>query len=138
MQKLKLFLIVFLAFSVPSIGYAQATVAEQPFVEVSIGDSFHSSLLKAARARIETSSDKIQARKDYWRIRRAMLLPRMREDIRQLVVMQIKLEVENGQSSAAVPMVDGEVNEAAIDWDALLKFLEKLIPIILQLIDIFS
>ena len=131
-------ILILLALSVPSVCYAQDVVVERPFVEVVTGDAFHSAVLKAARARIETSTDKAQARKDYWRIRRAMLLPRMREDIRQLVIMQVKLEVENGQSSTAVPIVDGEVNEAAIDWEALLTFLEKLLPIILQLIEIFS
>jgi len=35
-------------------------------------------------------------------------------------------------------MVDGQMVEAAIDWDALLEFIEKLIPLIMQLIALFG
>ena len=38
-----------------------------------------------------------------------------------------------------VPMnADGVVERSNIDWDALLEFLEKLVPIIMQIISIFG
>lgn len=39
---------------------------------------------------------------------------------------------------AASAVEDGLASTTAIDWDALLEFIEKLIPIIIQLIDLFS
>ena len=138
---MKLFLIVLFALSIPSVCYSQETVAEQQFSEVASGDTFHESILKAAAKRIESAQagpEKIKARADYWRIRSAMLLPRMRAKIKELVVMQIALEVEAGNESPAVPVVDGRVDTANIDWNALLAFLEKLIPIIITLIGLFG
>lgn len=132
---MKNLLVIPLLFLVCSIAAGQDEFKETR------GDVFHSAVLKAARARIEhakTGADTIKARIEYWRIRKAMLLPKMRAEIKELAEMAIVLEVKSGDSSPAVPIVDGEVDTASIDWDQLLEFLEALIPIILLLLEIFG
>ena len=45
----------------------------------------------------------------------------------------------SGQESKAVPLNgDGRIIVAQIDWDALISFIERLIPLIAKLLEIFA
>lgn len=95
-----------------------------------VRSDFHRSFIKAVQSAARKGEiNRVQA----LRLRAAMLMPAFRAQAEEMAVIQI---VASGEESSGVEF--GEGGEVSIDWDALLAFLEKLIPIILQLITIFS
>jgi hypothetical protein len=62
-----------------------------------------------------------------------MLSPAFRAHAEELAVTQMYFSGDDG-----VPMTDGIVDRAAIDWDGLLAFLEALVPILLRLLEIIG
>ena len=94
-------------------------------------DRFHRALIQAAVKQVRDGKMK---RGELIRLRVAMLSPAFRAQAEDLAVIQM-----SASGSDAVPMTpDGAVDRASIDWDALLAFLEKLIPLILKLISAFG
>lgn len=92
-------------------------------IEASAGDKFHRQVVRAAiKAR---KSGKINFR-ELTRIRVAMIAPAFREQAKDLARIQM---LSSGESDS-IPRI-GE----NIDWDELFAFIEKLIPLILKLID---
>jgi hypothetical protein len=117
---------------------AQGTLANVPITaptqdETRGSEGFRRALMKGARnlrKRGEIS------RAQMVRLRVAMLSPAFRKYAEELAVIQIAF---SGEESDAVPVDEmGNVIPAAIDWDAIIAFIEKLIPLILMLIEIFS
>lgn len=99
-------------------------------VEASV-DRFHRALIQAAVKQVKDGKMK---RSDLIRLRVAMLSPAFREQAEDLAIIQM-----SASGSDAVPIgEDGLVERASIDWDSLFAFLEKLIPLILQLINAFG
>lgn len=74
-------------------------------------------------------------RAQLWQIRLAMLSPSVRAQAEDLVVMELSASGLEGMYTLDA---DGKIDRASIDWDQLLTFLEKLIPIILDLIKLFA
>lgn len=64
-----------------------------------------------------------------------MLSPSMRARAEDLVVMDL---AASGIEGVYTLDASGKIDRASIDWDQLLSFLEKLIPIILDLIKLFA
>ena len=63
------------------------------------------------------------------RLRTAMMSPAFRERAKELAVIQMAF------SGGEVPMNEaGFVDQTAIDWEGLATFLERLVPILLQLL----
>ena len=101
-----------------------------PVVEQLKVNKFRQSLLKAADAAAKSGEIK---RVDVMRLRVASLSPAFLAQAERLAVIQMAFSGEE------VPTLDdGKIDVAKIDWDALILFLEKLIPLILQLIDLFA
>lgn len=95
------------------------------------GVKFHRALIKAA---VKANKDGKLKRAELFKLRVAMLSPAFRQHAEELAILQM-----SASGSDNVPMTpEGAVDRASIDWDALLAFLEKLIPIILQLIEMFG
>jgi len=100
-------------------------------VEVEAQSQFHRNVIKAA---MKLHKDGKLKRSKVLRLRICMLSPAFRNAAEELAITQM---VFSGAES--VPMDEnGIVERANIDWDKLLEFLEKLIPIILQIISIFG
>lgn len=122
-----LVLLAFLMF-IPSV-HGQDDPAPVPQM-----DRFQSALGKAVRSARQKGA--ISARQAI-RLRVALIAPAFRQRAEDLAVTQMAF----GQSGDDEPLPrsdDGTVNRAAIDWDNLLSFLEKLLPLLLQLLDAFA
>lgn len=74
-------------------------------------------------------------RAQLWQIRLAMLSPSVRSQAEDLVVMEL---AASGIEGVYTLDADGKIDRSSIDWDQLLAFIEKLIPIILDLIKLFA
>ena len=108
----------------------QDSVQDTVYTEAATG-TFHAELLSAVtNARKAGSITRGQA----LRIRIRLLAPAFRQHCKELAMTQMFYSGDDG-----VPMnADGTINETAIDWEGLAAFLEKMIPLILQLIEIFG
>lgn len=109
---------------------SQGSADDVVFHEAAAG-SFHAEFLQAvSKAR---QAGKI-TRRQALRIRIKLLSPSFRDHCEGLCVTQMVFsEAED------LPVnVDGSIDQTAIDWDSLADFLERMIPIILQLIEIFG
>ena len=140
LQKFLTLSIVTLICLIPTWGEAQnpqippplqpATVVSQDIEEVrEAGDNkFHRNVIRAAR-NLNRSGEITRAQLLGLRVR--MMSPAFRKHCEDLAVTQMYYSGDDG-----IPLDgNGRVQRASIDWDALLAFIEKLIPIILQLID---
>jgi len=120
-------LIFLLVGSVVSGLVAQEPV---PVVEQVMVNKFRQSLLKAADAAAKAGTIK---RVDVIRLRVASLSPAFLAQAERLAVIQMSFSGEE------VPTDDeGKIDVAKIDWEALLAFIERLVPLILKLIDLFA
>jgi hypothetical protein len=113
------------------IGFCCSVVVAQekpPVVEQVRVNKFRQSLLKAADAAAKAGEIK---RADVVRLRVATLSPAFLERAEMLAKVQMSASGED------VPLgEDGQIEVR--DWDAFLEFLTKLIPIILELLKMFS
>ena len=92
---------------------------------------FHKSVVKAAK---EMRKKGELTRAQELKLRVALFSPAFQKHCEDVAVVQM---VFSGSDS--VPMsADGMVDRASIDWDGLIDFLTRLIPILLQLLEIFG
>ena len=119
---------VFAAVPVETAKVAEPATDER--VETSV-DRFHRALIAAAQKQVRDGKLK---RGDLIRLRVAMLSPSFRRQAEDLAIIQMSASGEDGLPIGE----DGLVDRAAIDWDKLLDFITKLIPIILDLIKALS
>lgn len=121
---------VFSAVTTSVVATEEAAPQDGQRVETSV-DRFHRALIAAAAKQVRDGKMK---RGDLIRLRVAMLSPSFRKQAEDLAVIQMAASGSDG-----VPVGDdGRIDRASIDWDALFAFLEKLLPLILQLIDALS
>lgn len=95
--------------------------------------SFHKTVVKAA---IKAQQEGQITRLELMRIRMAMLSPALRMKAEEVAIMQIVASAEE-----SIPFrydEDGNLIREAIDWEGLIGFIERLIPIILMLVKIFG
>ena len=122
-----MFVGMFAAGSMAHVGNAP-TIPKQDdeikVIEAKAGDTFHRNVIKAA---VKAQRDGKISRKDLRRLRVAMLSPAFREQAKQLAVVQML----SSEQADQIPRVDGQ-----IDWDKLGDFLERIWPLILQLLDV--
>lgn len=91
---------------------------------------------KALRKAIQESRKKgeMSARQAI-KLRVALLSPSFRKRAEDLAVTQMAFS----ENAEVLPRgTDGKVDRANIDWEKFLGFLEALLPILLQLLDLFS
>lgn len=112
---------------------ARALVQSTP-QEVRLGlDGFRASL---SRAVTEARKDGTLKPREALRLQVRMLSPAFIEQAHDLAVTQIAF---SGETNEAVPLdAEGKVNVAGINWDGLIAFLEKLLPLLLKLFSAFG
>ncbi len=98
-------------------------VDDERVIEAADGDTFHRNVIRGA---IKAQREGKISRRELRKIRVAMISPAFRSQAKELAEIQM---LSSGDSDK-IPRI-GE----NIDWDALLAFIEKLIPLILKLID---
>jgi hypothetical protein len=119
----------YLSFAAPAVTIAQAPSV----VEEVSNNKFSAALLKAADSAARKGDI---SRLSVLRLRVRSLSPAFLEQARDLAVTQI---VFSGEESEFVPFDDsGKVEVNRIDWEGLIAFLERLLPLILKLIDLFA
>jgi hypothetical protein len=101
-------------------------------VEVARGDKFHGGLVKAIRSAQKKGTI---TRRQALRLRVSLLAPSFRAEAKRLALVQMIFSEDGDQLPRTA---DGRVDETAINWDGLIMFLEKLLPILLQLLEIFG
>lgn len=69
------------------------------------------------------------------RLRVAMLSPSFRQKVEDLAVIQMSASGEDGPFETDE---NGEIRRETINWEGLAAFLEKLVPLVLQLIKAFG
>jgi hypothetical protein len=125
MRLFLLFLVSLFAVS-PSVSLAQVP----DIVEEVSQNKFRSALLKAAQASAKSGELK---RLDVIRLRVATLSPAFLKQAQELAVIQMSFSGEDVPTDA-----DGKIEVNRIDWEKLLEFLERLIPLLLKLMDLFA
>ena len=124
-----LFAVLFTAFSSLQPSPVEAQSPPSGVEEVS-NNKFRAALLKAAQ---EAAKKGELRRVDVIRLRVATLSPAFVEQAQELAVIQMAFSGEEVPTDA-----DGKIEVSRIDWEGLASFLERLIPLILKLIDIFA
>ena len=112
--------------------YTQPTDPVSSEVSTSRKSEFSSAVIQAAVSAQKKGQIK---RLELLQIRLAMLSPSVRARAEDLVVMDL---AASGIEGVYTLGADGKIDRASIDWDQLLSFIEKLIPIILDLIKLFA
>jgi hypothetical protein len=104
--------------------------AQSPVVEEVSNNKFRSALLKAAQEAAKKGELK---RIDVVRLRVATLSPAFLERAQELALVQMSFSGEE------VPTDDsGKIDVSRIDFEKLLDFLERLLPLLLKLLDLFA
>lgn len=136
MKRFVLSLILLAVLAVPAVAQEKFDkFAPETSQQEMVGRSaFHKSVLKAGAKRVRAGE---MTRAELFRLRVAMLSPSFRERAEDLAVIQLSASGQAGDANVPVND-DGLVERASINWDGILAFIEKLIPLILQLIQIFS
>ena len=128
---MRLFLVLCAAFFASTVSLQPSHVeAQSPVVEEVSSNKFRSALLKAAQ---EAAKSGELRRIDVIRLRVATLSPAFVEQAQELAVIQMAFSGEEVPTDA-----DGKIEVSRIDWESLISFLERLIPLILKLIDLFA
>lgn len=127
--------------------YSQTAVAAQPVRQVAyqpdpsitqvseitaeeVRSDFHKAALEAAKVKLRKGEI---TRMQMITFRGAMLMPAFRETAEKMATVQI---VMSGEVSSAVEF-DDLGNVSRIDWGALAEFLERILPLLIQLLPIF-
>ena len=95
---------------------------------------FRKTIIQASK---KAFSDGEITRKQLLKIRLGTLSPAVLEKIEDVAIMQMAASGEDLSGIVEVNS-DGKINRASIDWNNLIDFVERLIPIILQIIQIFA
>jgi len=101
--------------------------------EVARGDDFHRAAVRSIR--MARKNGTLTARQAVT-IRTRLLAPAFRAEIKNLALAQM---VFSGDDSRALPFDDdGKIIETAIDWGGFADFLERIWPLVLQLLQSFG
>jgi hypothetical protein len=143
----RLFLIAMLFMAAPAMGQnlegpsgivvsrgdvASPLVQVNEPVEVARGDNFHGGLVKAIRSAQKKGTI---TRRQALRLRVSLLAPSFRAEAKRLALVQMIFSEDGDQLPRTA---DGKIDEAKIDFEGLILFLEKLLPLLLQLLEIFG
>ena len=114
----------------PAAVFAQEVVPKPDVVAEVSENKFRRALLKAAQT---AAAKKEISRIQVIRLRVASLSPAFLVQAQQLAVVQMAFSGDDVPTDA-----DGKIEVSRIDWEGLAAFLERIIPLILKLIDLFA
>jgi hypothetical protein len=128
------FLLILTLCLLPCTLQAQDTPPpKQDVAEQVSRNPFRSALLKAADAAARKGELR---RLDVVRLRVATLSPAFVERAQELAVVQMSF---SGEDLGDLPLdKDGKIEVSRIDWQGLIEFIERLLPLILRLLDLFT
>lgn len=96
-------------------------------------ESFRRELISAAK---KAAAKGDISRRDLIKLRIASFSPAFVERAEELCLVQMAM---SGEDSDALPLDDdGNIVKTAIDWEAFAAFLEKILPLILQILAAFG
>ena len=122
--------VLMFCFLVPAAVFAQ-DVVPKPDVVAEVSESkFRRAMLKAAGVAAQKGEIR---RLDVIKLRVASLSPAFLVQAQRLAVVQMAFSGDEVPTDA-----DGKIEVSRIDWESLITFLERLIPLILKLIDLFA
>jgi len=108
------------------------TTSQDGAIETS-DERFGRVVLSTARQMVREGK---MTRRDQLKLRVAMLSPSFRAHAEQLALIQIEF---SGEVNESVPIgEDGHVQAGSINWEGLAAFLEKLLPLLLKLLEAFG
>ena len=121
--------------AIPGQNYAQTTAVEispvKPSASKTAGNSFRAAMRKATTKARQNGTITV---KQALRIKVAMFSPAFRTVAEDLAVIQMAFY--DGDDAPELKRTDsGSVDRTAINWEGFLAFLERLIPLLLQLLD---
>lgn len=115
-----------------SFSYSGDTEQAAPKIEVA-RQTFRRTLVAAAQKAAQKGEI---SRRDALKIRVASFSPAFLERVEDLCVVQMAM---SGEDEDAIPRdADGAIDRASINWEGLAAFLERILPLILQLIAAFG
>lgn len=141
---LSLVLVLAFATSKPATAQHQTIQSDKPAAtpaaEAAKLETVESSNIKFRRSLLAAANKSAKAgklkRRQVLSLRVSTLSPAFLDAAKQVCVSQM---FYSGVGEEFVPMTDdGKVNMEGIDWDSFADFLERIIPIVLQLIEIFG
>lgn len=125
---MRFLLSILVMLCVSSVSLAQ----EVEEMQVPKATAFQSSLGKAIR---QARKKKAMSVGQSIKLRVALLSPSFRKQAEELAVTQMAFSEMSGE----LPRTEsGKVDRSKIDWNGFADFLERLLPILLQLIDMFA
>lgn len=117
----------------PKVVKTSSQVSDRVF-EVTASDNtkFRRAMAKALNA--SRKSDRI-SRTDAIKVRVAMFSPAFRDHVKKMCVVQMAFS----ENSEVLPRTDsGEIDVASIDWEGFASFLERIVPLIMELLTAFG
>ena len=133
MIRIILFVLMFI-ICVPVYGQNVTVPAEPPAVEMKLPVKSEFRQAVAAAVKSARKKGEMSARQAL-KIRVALLSPAFQQRVEDLAVTQMAFAATDEPLPRTA---DGKVDRANINWSELLVFLEKLLPFILELLDLFA
>ena len=112
------------------VAVAQDSPPKNDVVQELSENKFRRALLKAAQT---AAAKKEISRIQVIQLRVATLSPAFMVQAQRLAVVQMAFSGEDVPTDA-----DGKIEVSRIDWEGLAAFLERIIPLILKLLDLFA
>ena len=112
------------------VAVAQDSPPKNDVVQEVSENKFRRALLKAAQT---AAAKKEISRLQVIQLRVATLSPAFLVQAQQLAVVQMAFSGDDVPTDA-----DGKIEVSRIDWEGLAAFLERIIPLILKLLDLFA
>jgi hypothetical protein len=122
--------LIFCLFGLVCSGVVAQEPPKQDVVQEVSENKFRRALLKAAQT---AAANKEISRVQVIQLRVASLSPAFLAQAERLAVVQMAFSGEEVPTDA-----DGKIEVSRIDWEGLAAFLERIIPLILKLIDLFA
>jgi len=122
-------------FAMPAASYAQPQLPAPASQEMVVPkrDAFYAAMIKAIKAKRQKGE---MSARQALRLRVALISPAFRAKAEDLAVTQMAFS-EQGEDYLK-RTAEGKVDRASIDWEGVTLFLEKLMPFLLQLLELLA
>ena len=127
----------------PLTALVKSTAVQDAIKEVNSRDQEPTAARNDFRSALSTAIRRARSagtvtRAEALRLRVAALSPAFQKHAEDLAVIQIAFSGSSAIGSEIVPVVDGKIDRANIQWSEIIEFLQQLVPILLELIKLFG